>query len=374
MGITFLKSNITGLLNKFGISWKHRSNLQEVKSFKENQKNEEAFDTVDRGICSVPVNQIVGSVGRYHDFDSKFRLKRYIPPERLQHIKKAMQEGKPLPPVKLYQIKNEYYVLDGNHRISAAKEFGYHDIDADIIEFVPSKDTLENILYREKAELSDKTGLSYSIELTEVGQYTHLINQISRHRSFLEKTPGEEPASFKSAAEDWYKTIYRPLTEIIEKGRLIKSFPKRTVADLYAYITFHQWEKNSTRKYGGGIDQLISNNMEAFREKMSDKKELEYPEMQREITAFILMNVTGKKEDRILEKLYALEEVREIHSVHGDVDILVKIVLTRDLVSSDAEIIGNFVHNQVRQISGVISTQTLIPGFSKIKANHTEGR
>jgi len=62
-----------------------------------------------------------------------------------------------------------------------------------------------------------------------------------------------------------------------------------------------------------------------------------------------------------------IEEVREIHSVHGDADILVKIILTRDLVSSDAEIIGDFVYNQVRQIPGVISTQTLIPGFSKIK-------
>jgi hypothetical protein len=62
-----------------------------------------------------------------------------------------------------------------------------------------------------------------------------------------------------------------------------------------------------------------------------------------------------------------IEKVREIHSVHGDADILVKIILTRDLVSSNAEIIGDFVYNQVRQIPGVISTQTLIPGFSKIK-------
>jgi hypothetical protein len=49
------------------------------------------------------------------------------------------------------------------------------------------------------------------------------------------------------------------------------------------------------------------------------------------------------------------------------VDVLIKIVLTRDLVSSDAEMIGRFVHNQVRQIPGVISTRTLIPSISKIK-------
>jgi DNA-binding Lrp family transcriptional regulator len=79
-------------------------------------------------------------------------------------------------------------------------------------------------------------------------------------------------------------------------------------------------------------------------------------------------NVSGKREDRIIEKLFELKEVREIYSVHGDVDVLVKIVLTRDLISSDAETIGQFVHNQVRKIPGVISTQTLIPSMVKIKS------
>jgi DNA-binding Lrp family transcriptional regulator len=107
---------------------------------------------------------------------------------------------------------------------------------------------------------------------------------------------------------------------------------------------------------------------------MSNKKEFEYPEMQREIIVFILMNISGKKGSRIIEKLYALEEVREVHSVHGNVDILAKIVLTRDLISSDAETIWNFVNNKVGQITGIVSTQTLIPGFSKIKENNTPGK
>jgi DNA-binding Lrp family transcriptional regulator len=354
------------LLNKFRFSLKHRRNLEEIKSFRERQKNEDAFDTIDRGIHAVPVKQIVGSVGRYHDFDNKFRLKQHVPSDRLQNIKKAMQEGKTLPRVKLFKIKDEYYVLDGNHRISAAKEFGWSEINAHILEFLPSKETLENILYREKSEFSDKTGLSYSIELTEVGQYAHLIKQILKHQDFLKQIAGD-PFSFESAAVDWYKTIYCPLIAIIENAHLIESFPNRTAADLYAYVTFHQWERRAVRKYGSGIDQLISENMEGFRKKMSNKKEREYPEMQREITVFILMNISGKKVNRIIEKLYALEEVREVHSVHGNVDVLAKIVLTRDLISSDAETIWNFVNNKVGQITGIESTQTLIPGFSKIK-------
>jgi DNA-binding Lrp family transcriptional regulator len=68
-----------------------------------------------------------------------------------------------------------------------------------------------------------------------------------------------------------------------------------------------------------------------------------------------------------MDRIYELEPVREIHSVHGDVDLLVKVELTRDLLSSDAEIISQFVHEHIRQLPGVSSTTTLIPGISKIK-------
>ena len=94
-----------------------------------------------------------------------------------------MREGKTLPPVKLYQIKNEYYALDGNHRIAAANELSYGEIQARILEFIPSKGSRENLLYREKAQFDDRTQLPYSIELTDFGQYEHLIEQISRHQT-----------------------------------------------------------------------------------------------------------------------------------------------------------------------------------------------
>ena len=338
----------------------------EAKSFRENQECEGAFDHIDRGTCSVPLAQIVGSVGRYHDFDSQFKLKDHVLPDRLISVKKAMREGKSLPPVKLYKIKDEYYVLDGNHRIAAAKEFGRSDIMAKIVEFIPSSNTLENIIYREKSEFKEQTGLSHPIDISEVGQFPYLLEQVETHRAFL--APGEKPgATLKQAAEDWYHTIYLPMTGIIEKGNLLASFPGRTLDDLYAYISFHQWEKGRTRHYGIGIDKLIPRDMEAFREKMANMNKEEYPEMLRSITAFIMMNVEAKRELKVVDKLFALSEVREVHSIHGSIDILAKIVLTRDLLSSDAEVIGQFVHEKVRQIDGIISTQTLIPGTSKIK-------
>ncbi|MFO7713012.1 Lrp/AsnC ligand binding domain-containing protein [Desulfosarcina sp.] len=355
-----------GRLTDLFVKLWHGDRNSEAKCFRENQACEGAFDHVDRGICNVPLEQIVGSVGRYHDFDNQFKLKEHVPPDRLISVKQAMREGKSLPPVKLYKIKDEYYVLDGNHRIAAAKEFGRSDIMAKIVEFIPSSNTLENIIYREKSEFMEQTGLTHAIEISEVGQFPYLLEQVEFHRAFL--ASGEIPgATLKQAAEDWHRTIYLPMTAIIEKGNLLASFPGRTLDDLYAYISFHQWEKGRTRHYGIGIDKLIPKDMEAFREKMGNINKAEYPEMLRSITAFISMNVEAKRELKIVDKLFALPEVREVHSIHGSIDILVKIALTRDLLSSDAEVIGQFVHEKVRQIDGIISTQTLIPGSSRIK-------
>jgi hypothetical protein len=94
--------------------------------------------------------------------------------------------------------------------------------------------------------------------------------------------------------------------------------------------------------------------------------------MLREVTAFVLINVSAKKDYRLVDKMFKLEAVKEVHSVHGSIDVIAKIVLKRDLVSSDAETIANFVHNKIRQISGVVSTQTLIPGYSKQKKNQED--
>jgi len=328
------------------------------------------LDTRDLGTRPVRLEKIIGSVGRYQDFDSTFQLKDHLPHERLEIVKKMMREGKPLTPVELYQLKDEYYVLDGHHRVSAAKEFGYEEIEARIVQVIQADDTLESTLYRERGDFNEKANLPELIELTEVGRYGHLERQILKHLSFLEQERGSS-VSFQGAALDWYKTIYLPLVTAIKKGNLIESFPNRTLADLYVYISWHQWEKGSTRKYGIRVDQLIPKDMEAFRKKMSEKMEQKYPEMKREITAFVLMNVAVKRDYQIIDKLYELEEVREIHSVHGEFDIIAKVVLTRDLLASDAEAIGQFVHNQVREVPGVVSTQTLIPGISKIKKEST---
>ncbi len=369
MATTSSKSLIARLLEHFHLGSPVEQAVREAApSFRDCQKKEGAFDHIERGTQTVKVDQIIGSVGRYQDFDTHFRFKGKKNSERFNSILEAMRHGHPFPSVKLYQIKNDYYVLDGNHRVAASKHLGHDEILASIVEFITSNDTLENVIYKELSDFCDKTSLPREIHFTEVGQYRHLIEQISDHHIFLgnqEESSGT--VTFEKAAKDWYKTIYQPFCSIIQRGKLLETFPDRTIGDLYVYVSQGHWKQGKIRKYGIGLEKLIPKDMEAFRSKIANLKEFEYPEMKRDIIAFILMTLRGKQEERILEKLWQLDQVVEMHSTHGDTDLLVKIILTRDLLSSDAEIISMFVQENVRQISGIKSTKTLIPGFSKIK-------
>jgi hypothetical protein len=99
------------------------------------------FDLIHRGVSSVSLKQIVGSVGKCIDFDSKFTPKSHVPLDRVISIKRAMLNGKSIPPVMLYKINDEYYVMDGNHRIAAAKELDRLNITAKIVELIPISHT-----------------------------------------------------------------------------------------------------------------------------------------------------------------------------------------------------------------------------------------
>ncbi|MDD9301990.1 MAG: ParB N-terminal domain-containing protein [Desulfobacter sp.] len=342
------------------------SDNDHVSSFNEQQAEEEDVEFVEHGLKTIPMDQITGSVGKYYDFDSRFRPKKHVSGKRFSDIKRIMREGGSLPPVNLYQIRNDYYVLDGNHRVAAAKELGWSEIQAKVVELLSGKNTMENLIYIERKKFFEKTGLKQTIDLTEVGKYNFLEKQIKKHQLYLASQSGRD-CDLKKAARDWYNTIFVPLTAIISSGGLLAYFPGRSIADLYTYISYYHWNRSTNRKYGIGIDQLIPKSMEGFRKSMLEKNTPDYPEMKRTITAFIFINIGATEEMQILDSLYALDEVQEVHSVHGTIDILVKVVLKRDFLASDAETIAEFVDQNIRRLEGINRTQTIIPGISKVK-------
>lgn len=87
-----------------------------------------------RGIQSVPLRQIIGSVGRTHDFTRTFLPRAQVDMERWVKLDTMFNTMEPLPPVDLYQIGEVYFVQDGHHRISVARANGLREIEADVIE------------------------------------------------------------------------------------------------------------------------------------------------------------------------------------------------------------------------------------------------
>ena len=90
---------------------------------------------------SVEVARIVGSVGRVAELGADFRpprgARRGLDEQRLQRVRGAMERQDRVPPVELYQLGSGYYVLDGHHRVAAARQLGQLAIEANVVQFVP---------------------------------------------------------------------------------------------------------------------------------------------------------------------------------------------------------------------------------------------
>src|ERR671910_3690506 len=92
-----------------------------------------------RGTRVVEVDQIVGSVGRWRDFDRSFLPARTSIGERWKRIDRAFQRGEDLPPVELYEVGEAYFVVDGHHRVSVARYHEVPTVEATVVEFYPRR-------------------------------------------------------------------------------------------------------------------------------------------------------------------------------------------------------------------------------------------
>ncbi|MGQ9629239.1 MAG: hypothetical protein ACUVXI_02860 [bacterium] len=232
--------------------------------FDEVQRRENAYNKIHRGFRYVPVKKIRGSIQKYKDFDARFLPCQEAVRQRWCNIYIAMESGAPLPAVELYKIKDDYFVYDGNHRVSVANFLGRDFIEANVTEFIPTADTFENVLYRERFNFERKTTLEDVIILTELGQYEILLREIA---DFGRKIGVEEGENFlRESAQRWYRAIYTPMVEIMKGTNLLENFPGRTYADLYIYISTHKYYESERKGFDVGYDFAIIDFINRFRQ------------------------------------------------------------------------------------------------------------
>jgi hypothetical protein len=115
----------------------HTSNM--LLSFDEVRRELVANNRLHRGTRVVEVDQIVGSVGRWDEFDRSFLPARASMAERWKRIDRAFHRAEDFPPIELYKLGDAYFVVDGHHRVSVAR---YHDVptvEAAVVEFHPKR-------------------------------------------------------------------------------------------------------------------------------------------------------------------------------------------------------------------------------------------
>lgn len=203
------------------------------------------------GMTTVPVDRIVGSVNRYRDFDRAFLPTQSRTAGRWRRIGEAYYSDINLPPVKLYKVGEVYFVVDGNHRISVARELGREFIDAEVqecrtrIPLTSDMDPDDIEVIGEKTDFLAATQLDESrpganIELTIPGGYHLLLEHIEYHR-YLQSQEWKREFTTSEAAGQWYDQVYQPAVQVIRNSRVLSEFPHRTEGDLYIWIIEHQY-------------------------------------------------------------------------------------------------------------------------------------
>lgn len=203
------------------------------------------------GLREIPLDKVIGSVGRYQDFDRAFLPKRSHTRERWESIDRAHMMERELPPIEVYQVGEIYVVMDGNHRVSVARERGQKFIEAQVtlIDTSASIDSSTNLtrlfLMHDWTEFLRQTHFERlfpgeKLTLTLPGGYSKLLEHIHVHRWFMGEQRQEE-VSWEEAVRDWFEEIYLPLVKIIRADEILREFPGRTEGDLYLWIIEHLW-------------------------------------------------------------------------------------------------------------------------------------
>ena len=212
--------------------------VRTVSSFDEECARLNLCEARDLGVMPIEVDQIIGSVGRWRDFDAKFRLINKATRQRYANILQKMKDGYTFPPIHAYKVGQHYYVADGNHRVSAAKELGVAYLDAVVQEYFPSSDDLEESVYwreRSSFELATK---NTAIKFSNPDSYSRLLSHLEAFRKVESQRLGFD-LDLPAATQTWMAEIDAPVRRLIRTDRLAGRFEGRTEDDLVFYFLHH---------------------------------------------------------------------------------------------------------------------------------------
>ncbi len=338
-----------------------------------------------RGVQEIPLDAIVGSVGRYIDFTRSFLPRQESDKHRWTGVALAMNDLSGLPPIEVYQVGQVYFVLDGNHRVSVARQLGADYIEAYVTEFktkvppTPQDQPDDLIIKAEYANFLEKTRLDElrpqaDLQATVPGRYWELLTEIEAQHHFLKQEQAQD-VPYTEAVTHWYDHVYLPVIRKIRELGLLRDFPDRTETDLYLWILRHRSELE--KKLGWQITpEAAAANLSAehsprssrlvarVEEKLSDalipdqleggpppgqwRRERQAAELQERLFVHILVPLSGRASDwEALEQAFTIARQDDSH-LYG-----LHILPTADQAESEAAKAVQAEFNRRCQAAGI---------------------
>jgi hypothetical protein len=222
----------------------------QLLSYEEIKNNLHIGGPVYRGVQTVPVEAIIGSLNRYQEFDRAFLPVEDHLASRWQNVDLAFYKDISLPPVLLYKVGQVYFVVDGHHRVSVAREQGQKFIDAEVrecatkVNITPDIRPEDLVILGEKVHFLERTRLDQlrpraKIRLTIPGGFDRMMQHIAVHRYFM-GLDLKQDISDEAGVTDWYDHVYLPIVKVIRTSKVLRDFPGRTEGDLYLWVLDHQ--------------------------------------------------------------------------------------------------------------------------------------
>ena len=155
-----------------------------------------------------------------------------------------------VPPVVLYKVGDVYFVVDGHHRVSVARQQGQEFIEAEVreckvkVSVGPDLRPEDLEVLGARVDFLERTGLdrwrpAAVVEVTVPDGYVRMLEHIAVHRYFMGLEERRDISDHEAVAH-WYDTVYTPVVSVIRARDILREFPGRTEGDLYIWVLDHQ--------------------------------------------------------------------------------------------------------------------------------------
>jgi hypothetical protein len=222
----------------------------------------------DRGVETIPIGSIVGTVDRRPEtFDRAFRPRSPEVRARWERIAAARRRGEPMPPIDVYRVGDIHFVVDGHHRVSVARALGETTIDAHVREVSTEVGATSELklgdlelkhherMFHQRVPLPPS--MRARIQLGDEWRYARLADYVEAW-GFRVSLAAGRLLSRREAAERWFREDYEPIVRALDDtdigGAGTETERYFRVAMLrYLLLHTHEWSDEVVERLVGEV-------------------------------------------------------------------------------------------------------------------------